>query len=364
MADIQSNNLNIISWLSRAVNLKNLTYHRRLKEVTLFILITLTSCASDLVYFPGTIQDEVDKAVIGSYDGMILHINLTDSSATYTAGWKDKKNQIPADPNSLFKIASISKLYIAAATTKLISMDSLALDDSLEELIPEVAGRIEYADQITLSMMLQHRSGIPEYIYRSGFAGSDPNLDYMTTIALIYDEPAEFVPDKKNKYSNTNYLIIGEILDRTLGYSHHEFIKKEILDPLGLKNTYCLSSEVDFNDIMSGYYVENNADYKSIEEHTRPGGSMLATAEDVGIFLRALVDGTLLTAEEQNIYTSVYEYEHTGWVNGYTSIARYHEDIDAVIVQFVNTSKGEMFWVRLERVYNRISKAVKKEYLK
>lgn len=328
----------------------------------LFLSITLTGCAKSLIYFPGTIQAEVDKAVDGAYDGMILHVNGGDTSSTYTSGWKDRKNHLPANPNSLFKIASISKLYIAVATTKLVNMDSLALDDTLGELIPEVAGRIEYADQITLSMMLQHRSGIPEYIFNPGFTGSDPNVDYMTTIALIYDEPAYLEPDKKYKYSNTNYLIIGEILNRTLGYSHHEFIKREILNLLCLKNTYSLSSEVDSDDIMSGYSVENTSDYKSIEVHTRPGGSMVATAEDVGVFLRALIDGTLLTQEEQQIYSSVYKYEHTGWVTGYTSIVRYQKNIDTVVVQFVNTSKGVLFWVRLNRDYNRIVKAVKKEY--
>ena len=87
---------------------------------------------------------------------------------------------------------------------------------------------------------------------------------------------------------------------------------------------------------------------------------MVATADDVAIFVRALIDGTLLTAEEQEIYSSVYKYEHTGWLNGYSSIVEYHEDIDAVIAQFVNTSKGEFFWVGLKKDYDRIVKAVRK----
>ena len=80
----------------------------------------------------------------------------------------------------------------------------------------------------------------------------------------------------------------------------------------------------------------------------------------MSLFLRALIDGSLLSEDEQEIYSSVYEYEHTGWLNGYTSIARYESDIDAVIVQFVNTSKGEMFWLGLERSYSRILCAIKK----
>jgi hypothetical protein len=86
---------------------------------------------------------------------------------------------------------------------------------------------------------------------------------------------------------------------------------------------------------------------------------MVATAEDVGIFLRALNDGSLLNDDEQAIYSSVYEYGHKGWLLGYQSIARYHEDIDAVVVQFVNTTGGDSELVALV-VYNRIVRILRK----
>jgi D-alanyl-D-alanine carboxypeptidase len=319
----------------------------------------LSSCSKDLIYFPKSVQEEVDKTLDNGYDGIIVCINQDGQSSLYTAGWKNREKHIPTDPNSLFKIASISKLYIAAATVKLVSDGKLLLESSLAELIPEVADSIEYANEITLEMLLQHRSGIPEFIYDDEFANRDPYESYLETANLVFNKGADFKPGKRYSYSNTNYLLIGEILDRTLGFSHHTYIKDVILDPLQLKHTYSLLSEVDSNDVMSGYYVGYAYDLK-MSDYTRPGGSMIATAEDVGIFLRALIDGTLFSEEEQDIYSSVYEYEHTGWLNGYTSIARYESDIDAVIVQFVSTSKGEMFWLGLERSYNRILKAVKK----
>ena len=321
--------------------------------------VLLTSCTKDLIYFPKSVAEEVEKTLNNGYNGIIVCVNQEGQSTLYSAGWNNPENEVPADPHSLFKIASISKLYIAAATVKLIADEQLSLEQSLAEFIPEVADSIEYADEITLRMMLQHRSGIPEFIYKPDFADSDPEESYLTTAKLIFSQDADFKPGKKYRYSNTNYLLIGEILDRTLGYSHHTYIREEILIPLHLENTYSLLSEVDSNDVMSGYYVGYESDLK-MNDYTRPGGSMISTAEEVSIFLRALVDGSLLNTEEQELYASVYEYEHTGWLNGYTSIARYEEDIDAVIVQFVNTSKGEMFWVGLERSYNRILKAIKK----
>ena len=312
----------------------------------------------DLSPLPPTIDQELDKAIQRGFDGIIVYVNQAGTSSFYSSGWNNRADQTEADPHCLFKIASISKLYIAAAATQLVAREQLKLESTLLELIPEVEGRIENADKITLKMMLKHRSGIPEYIYEPDFE-SDTDEDYLTTASLIFDKSADFAPDKKRSYSNTNYLLIGEILDRTLGYSHHEFIHDEILVPLELTNTYSLYSEVDSNQVMSGYLKNWEPDLKSWD-HTQPGGSMVASAEDVGIFLRALIDGTLFNDEEQAIYSSVYEYEHTGWLPGYTSIARYHSDVDAVVVQFVNTSSNSWFWIDLEKVYRRIVKIVKK----
>ena len=89
-------------------------------------------------------------------------------------------------------------------------------------------------------------------------------------------------------------------------------------------------------------------------------GSMLATAEDVGIFLRALNDGSLFAEGEQEIYSSIYEYDHTGLIPGYQSIAKYHEDIDAVLIQFTNTTDFEGYkWNLSEIVYSRIVKILR-----
>ncbi|MCB9793652.1 MAG: beta-lactamase family protein [Alphaproteobacteria bacterium] len=323
--------------------------------VTLLTAATLATpgCDVRLRPLPDSVEAEVEDAINRGFDGIVVYVDQPGGSRFYSAGWKDREARVPADPHALFKIASISKLYIAAATTMLVADGELSLDSTLQELVPETGGEIDNAETITLRMMLGHRSGIPEYIYNPDFT-NDPDESYLATASLVFGQPADFEPDAGYSYSNTNYLLIGEILDRTLGYTHHAYIASEILAPLELHDTYSLFSEVDPDAVMSGYYVGYEPDLKTLDDHTRPGGSMVASAEDVGVFLRALIDGTLFTPEEQAIYSSVYEYEHTGWVGGYTSIARYHPDIDAVVVQFVNTSHDGLFWIELERVYGRI----------
>lgn len=312
-----------------------------------------------LAPLPDTVQDQVDEAIGYGLDGMIVYVDQAGKPAQlYAAGWHDRKNKIPAHPKALFKIASISKLYIAVAVAKLVSDKHLSLDKTLADYLPELAGRIENADKITLRMMVRHRSGIPNFTDTPGY-WENPPVEIRKKLALVLDKPADFEPDKKYSYSNTNYLLIGEILDKTLGYSHHQYIKKEILMPLQLNYTYGLLSEVDLDDVMSGYSVGYDYDLK-YNDFTAPSGSMVATAKDVGIFLRALNNGSLLSDNEQAIYSSIYEYEHTGLLPGYSSIARYHKDIDAVVIQFVNTSGGYT-WNLSGIIYNRIVKILRGE---
>ncbi len=308
---------------------------------------------------PDTVQEQVDEAIAHGLDGIIVYVDQAGKApAFYSAGWKNKATRISADPHAFFKIGSIHKLYIATAVTKLVDKGSLSLDDTLADSMPELVGRIEYADQITLRMMVQHRSGIPNFVDQSGFDWFAPQTDEDKNLKLVLDTPADFKPDARYSYSNTNYLLIGRILDKVLGYSHHQYVYNEILAPLGLTHTYFTLDEVEFDEVVSGYWYQYDDDLRFL------GGSMVATAEDVGIFLRALNDGSLLNDDEQAIYSSIYEYEHTGWVPGYYSIARYHEDIDTVVVQFVNTTGGDTWGVSnvtggkalviSNNIYNRI----------
>ena len=307
---------------------------------------------------PDTVQEQLNDAVIFGLDGIIVYVDKADEAPKFfSAGWENRENKVPADPHVLFKIASISKLYVAVATAKIVSEGRLSLDKTVADYLPEFSERIENADNITLRLLVQHRSGIPNFTDHPDYPWTNPYKENRETYQLVLDAPADFAPNEKYSYSNTNYLLIGEILDKTLGYSHHEYIKEEILTPLELNNTYNLLSEVDPDNVMSGYYVGYELDIKN-NDFIQPGGSMVATAQDVGIFLRALNDGSLLNEKEQQIYSSIYEYEHTGLLPGYQSIAKYHEDIDTIVVQFVNTSGGDA-WTLSEIIYNRIVKILK-----
>lgn len=283
-----------------------------------------------------SLQEIVDEATSGSIDGLFVYISqpgVQDQPAV--SGIQNRATGDQATSDSLFKIASLSKLFIAVAATKLVNQNSLQMDDTLAMWLPSMSGRIENAEQITIRQMLRHRSGIPDFDSQTGFSWQNPHTSLDATLQYALDLPADFAPDAKYEYSNTNYLLIGQILDTVLGFSHHQFIRDEILIPLQMNNTFLLLEEVDTSRLVHGYW--NGVD-RIMQDYAIPGGSMISTTRDVAVFIRALNTDGLLTAQEKQIYP--YFYGHTGWVPGYQSFAEYHQDQDTVIILFVNTTGG------------------------
>ncbi|SEK21236.1 Beta-lactamase [Maribacter orientalis] len=310
-----------------------------------------------IVPLPGTVQEQLNEAIDHGFDGIIVYVDQAGKPPElYAAGWHDRENKIPAYPQALFKIASITKLYVAVAVAKLVKDQRLSLDTTLAEYFPELADRIENADRITLRMMVPHRSGIPNFVAHPDY-WTNPPKNKQETLEYALDLPADFEPGEDSGYSNTNYMLISDLIDKTQGYPHQEYIKKEILTPLELDHTFGSLSEVNIDSVMSGYYVGVEEDFK-----TEDTGLMLATAEDVGIFLRALNDGSVFNEGEQEIYSSIYGYEHAGLLVGYQSIAKYDKDIDTVVIQFNNTTNFDGYnWNLAEIFYNRIVKIVRRK---
>ena len=117
-----------------------------------------------IIPLPDTVQEQLDEAIGHGFDGMIVYVDQAGKPPQHFAsGWHNRESKTPAKPDALFKIASISKLYDAVAVTKLVSDGRLSLDKTIADYLPELVGRIEHSDKITLRMMIQHRSGIPNF---------------------------------------------------------------------------------------------------------------------------------------------------------------------------------------------------------
>jgi D-alanyl-D-alanine carboxypeptidase len=301
---------------------------------------------------PRTVAEALSYGVNQGVDGMFAYVEEADGTVTTAAaGIQDKDSAQPADTSALFKVASISKQFIAVSASKLAYQRVLSMDDTLAFWLPELASRIDNSETITLRLLLQHRSGVPDFDTAAGFDWRDSShTDIDATLGLVLDLPADFTPNAGYQYSNTNYLLLGKVLDRALGYSHRTFIQDFILSPLALNDTYNTQAETDASRLASGYWDDIDV---TNWEYGIPGGSMVSTVKDIAVFIRALAKGDLLNNEERAIYRDVYWFSHSGWLPGYQSIANYERDLDAVVILFTNNTGGQSEEIA-ESTYNHI----------
>ncbi|WP_100641917.1 serine hydrolase domain-containing protein [Alteromonas facilis] len=329
----------------------------------LLCVILLSACGGDSApntNTPSPIPQPLDAQTLlnqatsdSDVAGILAYIQTrNDDAQIYVAGYREISSLTPIEQHDQFKIASISKLYIAIAVTRLVARERLHLNDSVATWLPEYISSIDNLESVTIEHLIKHRSGIPDFDSQVGFSWENPHTDLSQTLAFVFGKPADFEPNAEYEYSNTNYLLLGLIMDRVLGFEHEIFIQDEILTPLSLNNTLLHQSTTSNEAMVHGYW----GGIDRIEQrYDIPGGSMVSTIADTGRFIRALNDGSLFEAGEEAIYP--YFYTHSGWLPGYQSIAGYHQASNSVIILFVNSTGGQSESI-LRQTYDNLIKTL------
>ncbi|WP_295615112.1 serine hydrolase [Chamaesiphon sp. GL140_3_metabinner_50] len=210
-------------------------------------------------------------------------------------GMANLEYDIPITPNSVFDIASNSKQFTAMCIVLLARQNLLTLDDELQKHIPEIP---QYSHPITLRHLSCHTSGLRDYLDVMEMSGSSGENSYLTEelITLIaHQKSLNFQPGTEQKYSNTGYFLLGEIVKRVSGKSLRVFAEEQIFAPLGMKNTHFHD---DFREI-----VKNRAD---AYEPRETGGfqTAMSWADDVGAgFVYTTVEDLFLW--DRNFYHNI-----------------------------------------------------------
>ena len=158
------------------------------------------------------------------------------------AGLGEVPAQVTMRPGDRFRAGSVLKTFLATVTMQHVEAGTLSLDQTLPALLPEtVTARIAGADRITLRMLLNHTSGIPEWTSPEIDAQIIANPAHIWTTDEIIDiasaQPPTFEPGTSWSYSNTNYTLIGLVIERAAGKSWRAQVRERVFQPLGLSNT-------------------------------------------------------------------------------------------------------------------------------
>lgn len=151
-------------------------------------------------------------------------------------GYYNLRKKDSLTSHSAFHLASVSKTFTAMATLKLVEMGKISLNDDVKKFFPAFP-----YDNVTVRLLLSHRSGLPNYLYFMQQLGWDikkhlSNQDVLDY--LIKFKPAATRPDTHFTYCNTNYALLGLIIEKASGESYADFIKQHIFKPLHMDDSY------------------------------------------------------------------------------------------------------------------------------
>ncbi|MFC9687816.1 serine hydrolase domain-containing protein [Kribbella sp. NPDC056951] len=258
------------------------------------------------------LQKFLDSLVASGSAGALLHYRGPDGSWIGTSGVTEVGTAVPVDPAGSFRIGSVTKTFTATVVLQLVGEGILALDDSVDRWLP---GVIPAGDSIKLRQLLNHTSGLHNYtddlpdtagIIRDRFVHWDPRA----TVDSAAVQPLLFEPGATHSYSNTNYLVLGLIIEAATGNSFATAIESRILQPLDLQGTLVPGDVTTLPEPHARGYLTLDDQLVDISDFNASqawsAGEFVSTASDLNRFYAALLTGKLLRpAELEAMQTTV-----------------------------------------------------------
>jgi CubicO group peptidase (beta-lactamase class C family) len=216
------------------------------------------------------------------------------------------KTKEPITDHTPFHLASISKTFTAMTVLKLWEEHRLSLDDTLQKYFP----KLPYHG-ITIKMLLDHRSGLPNYLYfmDSIWNKKQKATNWDVVNFMIQHKPkAMTLPDKGYHYCNTNYLLLALIVENVTGKPFPQYMKDSVFTPLGLKDTYIFSI-ADTDKYVPTYSVTRPFPMDHLD-CTYGDKNVYSTVRDLFAWDNALYQHTFVSAATEQMAFTPYSNEH------------------------------------------------------
>ena len=269
-----------------------------------------------------------------------------------------------------FRMGSVTKTFVATAILQLVDQGQLSKSDTLSNWYPDFPN----ADEITVDDLLSMRSGIADYWDEETIKQYYDNPFENVTNEDIIEEAAAKAdqfepPNQETKYTDTNYNILGAILEKVSGNDIATQLTENILIPLGLNNTFYPTND-ELPGGLRGYGLNSQSEEFEDKTLLNPApadgaGAMISDISDLGVWARALYNGDLLNPETQQARLETQPLEgappggagygegiggggtaglwgHGGTISGFSTEMWYIPEQDATIVISVNRSDEEM----------------------
>lgn len=286
----------------------------------------------------------------GAFNGSILVAKSGAILYQKSMGYCDKKNNCLLNDSSMFQLASVSKVITATAVLMLMEREQIDIEKPFAFYFPDFP-----YPAVTVKQLLNHRSGLPNYIYALNSEIYQPGYkmsnDDMYSYLKVKNPKAYLKPDAHFNYCNTNYALLAMLVEKTSGKKFQQFLKEELFDPLGMKHTRTIA-DLDLNaaNVTKPYDLKWKPVDFDASDYVLGDKSVYSTAYDLFLFSEALYQNKIIKPETQELAYTAYSKEkklsnygfgwrikdfngtgkkevfHNGWWHGYRS--SFHRRLD------------------------------------
>lgn len=274
---------------------------------------------------------------------------------TKSVGFSDLENKVKASDESKYRIGSISKSFTAVLILKAVEENKLALDQTIDKWFPA----IKNAEKISVKHLLNHRSGINNFTNDKDYlTWNTQSKTEKELVEIIANGGSDFQPDSKAEYSNSNYVLLSYILEKTFLKSYSDILEAYIVKPIGLTNTYVFGKIKPQNKECKSYSFDGVWKLESETDFSIPlgAGAITSTPTDLTKFADALFSGKLLKTESLELMKTLKDryglglfqipfhnkigYGHTGGIDGFSSVYAHFPDDN---ISYALTSNGSYY---------------------
>jgi len=328
--------------------------------------------------YQSLINDMTSSGVVG----VTMSVYHTQTGMWIGASGKaDLHNNVDMQPCNISRVGSTVKMFTATTVLKLAEEGKLNLDDKISSYLQgDVINKIENADKATIRQLLQHSSGIYNYIQNLKFQTASLN-DFIRVwkpndlLQYAYNQKAYFQPGEDVRYSNTGYIMLGMLIEKIEGEPFYKVFEDKIFNPLGLTMTKFAAEDHiphrtvrGYIDMYSNLQVIESTYFSGWDYYTADGG-LISNPYDMNVFFRALMNGQIINSNSLNemltwkiskepdpeFFPISYglgifkietdkgiAYMHSGDAVGYYANMLYFPDDNTTIVYAVNSNYGKI----------------------
>ena len=306
------------------------------------------------------------------YMGSIALTQNGTTLYTNTIGYADVATKKLSNATTKYRIGSITKMFTAVLIFKAIEEEKITLSTTIQKYFPT----IKNANKITISNLLNHRSGIHNFTDDEAYLTYNTKAKSKTqTLKIIADGGSDFEVNSTAAYSNSNYLLLSYLLEILYKTTYAQQVNQKIVKPLALTHTNVGGKINISNNECNSYSFETNTWKKETETNMNiplGAGAIISTPNDLAKFLTCLFTHNLVAASSLQSMKTITEgyglgmfkvpfykefgYGHTGGIDGFSSAAYYFE-ADKLAVAITsngqNYSNNDILIAALSSYYNK-----------